>query len=1047
MTSKPPPSPYKFLASYEYEDRDLFFGRERETQILLSEVLVGRMVVLFAKTGTGKTSLINAGVRPLLQERGYETFFVRVRQDPVVSVRDALREQKIRLPRGRSLAARLLLLVEQRQKPIVLFFDQFEEFFLYLMKNDSKAARAFITDLAALYHHPDSSVHVVLSMREEFFVDLNAFREEIPTIFHNDSNLQLGWFGEQQARAAIVKPAAARGVEVEQALADRLIADLTSEDNGLIEPAQLQIVCDSLWQEQADGRMTLARYRALGEPRDGLNIAGQILNRRLQREFGRIQSREELQLLEKLLPALRTERRTKYVRDIDGLVRELDAPPERLAAVLAALEDPGLVVRLTRDDLQFVELTHDYLVERLDDLRAAVSVIWPRRVLHEAMKHHRRRRRFPAQTEDLEEVLQRVVAAWEAELAGAAGQDPLQPDRAEARFLLMFALHRGTHMESMFAAASEVGVAVWDLLREQLHGDDVLAASNTVDLLPKLLSPQALPLLEEAWQEEEEIAAQAVEVLAGLPTDAAVGLLERAVAQENLAPYARQALITLARFKRDPNVSERAGTALVRHLDRLGEAGTLGPSEVHDLGMVEQPSAVEFLERLLADATLAQSAKGALLMLGLTPTEPVRGLARTALDEHLAEEQRAGRLSGQDVRILARMGGTVAVDTLERVATEEGELAAEAEHALTELVRSSDPRVSERARRALVGIARPAAPERLPEPELASAPGGLGAEAAWSAPPTTLSESHFRLMVRLLLDGRLALFLGVGMSLANRPQDEVWRPGGGWMPSGRELSRYLAARFEFPSHGSDDLIRVAEYVRVTVGIEPLYDVVREVLVAPAEPTASHRLVAELPGILRANGGPKAMFIVSAALDDLLERALVERDESFNVVSYIAREPDVGSYRFYPPGGWGGSVLREKEDLTEFDAGLRTVILKLFGGVDQRNPSNDSYVLSEEDHLWHLVHTVDPGATGMPPALRSRWNKSSFLFLGYGLRDWSVRVLLSPSTGLRVASKSWAVMLGTDPLQQGSLRGYDIEVVDMPLEEYLERLRGHVEELG
>jgi hypothetical protein len=463
--------------------------------------------------------------------------------------------------------------------------------------------------------------------------------------------------------------------------------------------------------------------------------------------------------------------------------------------------------------------------------------------------------------------------------------------------------------------------------------------------------------------------------------------------------------------------------------------------------MVELPAAVEFLERLLADEVLAHSAKDALLMLGLTPTEPARGLARTALADHLAQEQRAERLSGQDVRILARMGGTIAVEILEHVATE-GELAAEAEHALTELVRSSDPVVSERARMALVGITRPAAPERLPEPTSPATPDGLGAGAwTWSAPATTLSESHFRLMVRLLLDGRLALFLGVGMSLANRPPHEVWRPGGGWMPSGKELRQYLAARFEFPFGDSDDLIRVAEYVRLTVGVDALYDAVREVLVAPAEPTASHRLVARLPGILRANAGPKAMFIVSAALDDLLERALAERDEPFDVVSYIAREPDEGGYRHYLAGDPQHRVLRGTEDAPELADGHRSVVLKLFGGVDRRDPSNDSYVLSEDDVLRHLVHMVDPRTGGLPPALRSRWNKSSFLFLGYGLRDWSVRVLLSPSTGRRVASKSWAIMLGADPLQQESLRGYDIEVVDVPLEEYLERLRGHLEELG
>ena len=81
--SAPDTAPYKFLDPFEPEDRARFFGRDREIKILLADIVTTRLVVLFARTGTGKTSLINAGVRPLLHERGYVTFFIRVDADPV----------------------------------------------------------------------------------------------------------------------------------------------------------------------------------------------------------------------------------------------------------------------------------------------------------------------------------------------------------------------------------------------------------------------------------------------------------------------------------------------------------------------------------------------------------------------------------------------------------------------------------------------------------------------------------------------------------------------------------------------------------------------------------------------------------------------------------------------------------------------------------------------------------------------------------------------------------------------------------------------------
>jgi hypothetical protein len=205
-------SPYRFLDYYRMADRPLFFGREREAQILLSEVVVGRLVVLFAKTGTGKTSLINAGVRPLLEERGFTTLFVRVSRDPATSVGDALREIGIDLQGPDSLAAQLKGVAEQLGQPIVLFFDQFEEFFIYRVRDAPAAAYSFIEDLAELYHDRGAGVHVVLSLREDFFVELDMFRDDIPTIFHNDSNLRLSWFQEEQALAAIIRPAEATGV-------------------------------------------------------------------------------------------------------------------------------------------------------------------------------------------------------------------------------------------------------------------------------------------------------------------------------------------------------------------------------------------------------------------------------------------------------------------------------------------------------------------------------------------------------------------------------------------------------------------------------------------------------------------------------------------------------------------------------------------------------------------------------------------------------------------------------------------------------------------
>src|SRR5512137_2175772 len=83
-------SPYKLFDYYTYADRGLFFGREEESLRMVGEILSSRLLVLFAPSGSGKSSLINAGVRPLLEERGCRTVYVRMETDPATSIKQAL---------------------------------------------------------------------------------------------------------------------------------------------------------------------------------------------------------------------------------------------------------------------------------------------------------------------------------------------------------------------------------------------------------------------------------------------------------------------------------------------------------------------------------------------------------------------------------------------------------------------------------------------------------------------------------------------------------------------------------------------------------------------------------------------------------------------------------------------------------------------------------------------------------------------------------------------------------------------------------------------
>jgi hypothetical protein len=387
--------PYKFLDFYEFEDAEIFFGRHLETELLLSDIISARLVLLFARTGSGKTSLINAGIRPRLKKLNYETFYIRVEKDPTESARVALRNENLlsgeleMLP----LDAQLEGVVKKLEKPIVLFFDQFEEFFIYIL--DEASRNEFIASIARLYRNRESGVHTLFAFREEFFVEMEAFRSEIPAIFHNESNLRLRWFNSEQARDAIVKPAKHFGAEFESALVDALIEDLAAERG--IEPARLQIVCDTLWREKRDGNILLTDYDTMGR-------ADRIVERRLEEDIDKHLDNEQLRLFEKLLPALRTKlgikteplelrgrvfeqmlKPFKYGRTIEELLKLLHVEEPVLRAMVDQLKQLHLLKEVKRFDDVYIEWTSDYLADLTDFLHQRVRAILVGRLLRAAM--------------------------------------------------------------------------------------------------------------------------------------------------------------------------------------------------------------------------------------------------------------------------------------------------------------------------------------------------------------------------------------------------------------------------------------------------------------------------------------------------------------------------------------------------------------------------------------------------------------------------------------------------------------------------------------
>lgn len=124
-----------------------------------------------------------------------------------------------------------------------------------------------------------------------------------------------------------------------------------------------------------------------------------------------------------------------------------------------------------------------------------------------------------------------------------------------------------------------------------------------------------------------------------------------------------------------------------------------------------------------------------------------------------------------------------------------------------------------------------------------------------------------------------------------------------------------------------------------------------------------------------------------------------------------------------------------------------MILKIHGAVNRSNPDGegDSYVITEDHYIDYLTRTEL--ANLVPVTLAAKLRKSHFLFLGYGLRDWNMRVILHRIAGeQKLTYKSWAIQRSPTDLDQKFWDRRDVDIFDVDLEQYVLTLEDRVRAL-
>lgn len=289
--------PWLGLASYSEADSELFFGREKESSELVRLVRREVLTVLFGPSGTGKTSLLNAGLFPRLRESSFLPIAIRLdhssdRPDYIGQIRarivEVLHADATRPIEEQALARQQedqetlweylhrMVFWDWRNNPVtpVLVFDQFEE--IFTLGRTRAATEEFLTALADVvenyipdavrsrmkargevihFLHDQPKAKVVLSLREDFVWRLDGLRKAMPSVMHNRFTIAR-MNGEQALRAVqepgqdIVEGTVAQQIVRFVAAANQSRAAAGGEDILLdslqVDPALLSVVCREL---------------------------------------------------------------------------------------------------------------------------------------------------------------------------------------------------------------------------------------------------------------------------------------------------------------------------------------------------------------------------------------------------------------------------------------------------------------------------------------------------------------------------------------------------------------------------------------------------------------------------------------------------------------------------------------------------------------------------------------------------------------------------------------------------------------------------------
>ncbi|MDG4784671.1 hypothetical protein O7626_01775 [Micromonospora sp. WMMD1102] len=369
----PDDTPYQGLLAYGPDRAEWFFGREELVDDLRQRLADRRFVALFGASGSGKSSVLRAGLVPAVTSRPEHppVLVLTPGADPLGELAVQL-ARLLRIPAGAlhadlltapdrlHLAVRQVLADAPAEADLWLVVDQFEE--VFTLCRDAEARTGFVAALLAAVAAPGSRLRVVIGVRADFY----GYCAELPELVAAlaDAQVLVGPMTAAQVRDAVVRPAERAGAMVEGTLVSTIVAQVAGRAGAL--PVASHVLLEA-WRRRRGSAVTLAGYQAAG----GIDGAVAQTAERIWQEFDAGQRRAARHVLLRMVEIGSLDESTAAL-DRAGLptARRVDrAELAETDALTSGVLERLAAARLVTLDDRSVRLAHEALLDAWPRLR------------------------------------------------------------------------------------------------------------------------------------------------------------------------------------------------------------------------------------------------------------------------------------------------------------------------------------------------------------------------------------------------------------------------------------------------------------------------------------------------------------------------------------------------------------------------------------------------------------------------------------------------------------------------------------------------------